>query len=251
MLKTLIVEDDFDNLAVLKRILSSSFPKISIIGEADSVHKAKDIISNSDIQPDIVFLDIELPDGTAFDLLEKVFPVGFEVIFTTAHNEYLLKALRFSAVDYLLKPIDSEELKIAVTRAEEKIKNKTIDSRLENLLQNLKTKNRVSKIALPTNTGYDFVSINEILYCEAVNNCTVVHQQTGRKYTCTRTVKEYQELLSEDSFFRVHHSFIINTNLVKRYYKEGRGGYVEMNDGTTIEVASRRKDEFLSKFGYK
>jgi two-component system, LytTR family, response regulator len=249
MIKIIIIEDDPDSLLHLKRHLTSEFPDIRFLGEANSIVSGINLINI--VRPDLIFLDIELSDGIAFELLAKIGPAHFEIIFVTAHNEYILKALRFSAVDYLLKPVDSDELQHAVIKAVERIKAKEVNNRISNLLDNLRNKNTLTRIALPVKAGFDFVDIKEITHCEAIHNCTVVYHQSGTKYTCTRTMKEYCELLPGDIFFRIHHGYIVNVNFVKRYHKEGRGGYVEMIDGSAIEVASRRKDEFLLKFGYK
>jgi two-component system LytT family response regulator len=178
-------------------------------------------------------------------------PVNFEIIFITAFNEYSLKAFRYSALDYLLKPVDIDDLHLAVQKAEKKIELKNINGQLSNFFSNLtKPALSVTKIAIPVKEGFDFIDINTIISCESKNNCTIVYIQTGKKYTCTRTIKDYEDLLPEDSFFRIHYSHIVNVNFIRKFFKDGRGGYIELSDGTTLPVAYRRKDIFLSKFGF-
>jgi two-component system, LytTR family, response regulator len=194
-------------------------------------------------------MDIELSDGTVFELLDKLLTVDFGIIFTTAHDKYSLKAIRYSALDYLLKPVDTDELTAAFQKAKERVSQLSLNERLYNLLGNI-GKN-MHRIALPVKEGFDFVNVEDIIRCEALNNYTSVFISSGKKYVCARTAKEFEELLPGQLFFRVHHAHIVNINFVKKYHKSGRGGYVELTDGTTVEVAYRRKEEFLSKFGYR
>lgn len=249
MIRTVLVDDDKKNITILKALLKELPTEIEIVGEAGSAEEASKLIPL--LKPDLVFLDIEMPFGNAFDLLDKLMPVNFEIIFITAFDEYTLKAFRYSALDYLLKPVDIDDLQVSVQRAENKIASKNINTQLSNLLYNFnKPSASVTRIAMPVKEGFDFINVNEIISCESKNNCTIVCTQTGKKYTCTRTIKDYEDLLPENSFFRVHHSYIVNVNFIRKFFKEGRGGYIELSDGTTIPVASRRKDIFLSKFGY-
>jgi two-component system LytT family response regulator len=249
MTKAVLVDDDPKNIIILKTLLQELPSNIEVIGEANNAEEAARLIPQLD--PNVVFLDIEMPFGNAFDLLDKLMPVKFEIIFITAFDEYSLKAFRYSALDYLLKPVDIDDLHIAVQKAVKRIELKNINEQLSNLLFNLnKPAPSVTKIAMPVKEGFDFISIDDLISCEAKNNCTVVCTKTGKKYTCTRTIKDYEELLPKNVFFRIHHSFIVNINFIRKFFKEGRGGYVELSDGTTIPVAHRRKDEFLSILGY-
>jgi len=249
MTKAVLVDDDPKNITILKTLLQEVPSNIDVIGEANNAEEAARLIPQLD--PNVVFLDIEMPFGNAFDLLDKLMPVKFEVIFITAFDEYSLKAFRYSALDYLLKPVDIDDLHIAVQKAEKRIELKNINEQLSNLLFNLKKPGLpVTKIAMPVNDGFDFVAIDELISCESRNNCTIVYTNSGKKYTCNRTIKDYEELLPENVFFRIHHSFIVNINFIRKFFKDGRGGYVELLDGTTIPVAYRRKDEFLCKLGY-
>ena len=249
MIKAVLVDDDPKNIAILKTLLQELQLNVEVVGEANNAEEGMQLIPLLD--PNLVFLDIEMPFGNAFDLLDKLMPVNFEIIFITAFDEYSLKAFRYSALDYLLKPVDIDDLHLAVQRAEKRIELKNINGQLTNLLFNLnKPTLSVTKIAIPVKEGFDFIAINEIISCESKNNCTVVNIQSGKKYTCTRTIKDYEDLLPGNLFFRIHHSFIININFIRKFFKDGRGGYVELMDGSTVPVAYRRKDEFLSKLGY-
>jgi two-component system LytT family response regulator len=249
MIKAVLVDDDPKNITILKTLLKEIKSGIEVTGEANNAEEAIRLIPQ--LSPNLVFLDIEMPFGNAFDLLDKLMPVNFEIIFITAFNEYSLKAFRYSALDYLLKPVDIDDLHLAVQKAEKKIELKNINSQLSNFLSTLnKPALSVTKIAIPVKEGFDFIDINTIISCESKNNCTIVHIQTGKKYTCTRTIKDYEDLLPEDSFFRIHYSHIVNVNFIRKFFKDGRGGYIELSDGTTLPVAYRRKDIFLSKFGF-
>jgi len=249
MIKAVLVDDDPKNITILKTLLQELHLNIEVTGEANNAEEAGRLIPL--LNPQLVFLDIEMPFGNAFDLLDKLMPVNFEIIFITAFDEYSLKAFRYSALDYLLKPVDIDDLRLAVERAEKRIELKNINGQLSNLLFNLdKPGLSIAKIAIPVTEGFDFIAINEIICCESKNNCTIVYIQTGQKYTCTRTIKDYEDLLPGNLFFRIHHSYIVNINFIRKFFKDGRGGYVELLDGTTFPVAYRRKDEFLSRLGY-
>ena len=199
--------------------------------------------------PDVVFLDIQLQRETGFDLLTRLKEINFEVIFTTAYSEYAIKAFKFSAIDYLLKPIDIEELKKAVSKVEKRVSN-SMASRLTQLVQNLKQGSAENyKIALPTMEGLVFVNIKDILYCEASSNYTQIFT-TEEKYLVSKTLKEYDELLSDHNFFRIHNSYLININSIKKYVK-GEGGYVVLNNNTALDVSKRKKEAFLNKIGIR
>jgi two-component system LytT family response regulator len=186
---------------------------------------------------------------TGFDLLTRLKDINFEVIFTTAYTEYAIKAFKFSAIDYLLKPIDIEDLKKAVGKVEKRVNN-NMNSRLKELVQNLKFGSAESyKLALPTLEGLVFIKINDIIYCEASSNYTQIYTSEG-KYLVSKTLKEYDELLSDHNFFRIHNSYLININSIKKYVK-GDGGYVVLNDNTSLDVSKRKKEAFLTKVGIR
>jgi two-component system, LytTR family, response regulator len=246
-MRALIIDDEPKNVRILKKLLEDYCPQAEVCGDAGDAKSAFTAIKT--LKPDLVFLDIEMPYGNAFDLLDKLLPVDFEIIFITAFDDYTLKAFKYSALDYLLKPVDIDELKAAVKKAAEKISGKSINQQLGNLLSNLKNNQAVlQKIALPAADGIVFINVEEIVRCEASGNYTIIYADSKEKITASKTIKEYEDLLPPGIFCRIHHSHIINLNRIKKYHR-GRGGFVVMDDGTSIEVASRRRDEFLAKFG--
>ncbi|HVM88583.1 MAG TPA: LytTR family DNA-binding domain-containing protein [Puia sp.] len=245
MITSVIIDDEPKNIHILRKMLNEFCPEINITGEAKDALQAVDIIRN--YKPQLVFLDIEMPYGNAFDILDQLMPVNFEVIFITAFNNYALKAFRYSALDYLLKPINIQELHSAVNKASEKILSKNTNLQLKNLIQNIKNKNEaLRKIAFPAKDGLIFIPLCDIIRLEASGSYTHVFIKDNERVLSSKSIKEYEELLPDSLFFRVHHSHIINLLEIKKYHK-GRGGQVEMSDNTFIDVAVRRKDEFLSK----
>lgn len=245
-MNVIIVDDEPKNIKVLQKLIESYCPGLHIIAQASDIREAENAIRNQ--KPDLLLLDIEMPRGNAFDLLDKIMPVDFEIIFITAFNEYAAKAFKYSALDYLLKPVRIAELQAAIQKAEKKLEYKTINNQLNNLLNNFH-KPSVQKIALPLQDGsIIFMNVTEIAYCEAHGPYTEVYFKNTKKQLTTRPLKEYEELLPAENFFRIHNSYIVNIDSVKKYYR-GRGGYVEMHDGTSLEVAVRRKDAFLAIFG--
>jgi two-component system LytT family response regulator len=248
MINFVLIEDEKDHAVLLNRLIAEAIPSLNNAGEAETVESGIKLIKK--VSPDLVFLDIELAEGNAFQLLDKLMPVDFEIIFITAYSKYTLKAIHYSALDYLLKPVNSDELKAALKKVMERVHLKNLNERLKNLLHNVQRPQELYRIALPVKGGIDFVDINDLIRCESANNCTVIYTKSGKKYVSSRTTKEFEELLPDTKFFRVHHSEIVNISFVKKYYKEGRGGYLELLDGTIVPVAYRRKDDFLAKFGY-
>jgi len=245
MIRTLIVDDELKNIRILRELLQSYCPQVTVTGEANGFNEAIEMIQT--LQPDLLLLDIEMPYGNAFDLLEKLMPVQCDIIFVTAFDNYALKAFKYNALDYLVKPVNIDELKAAVAKAEEKSQQKNINLQLTNLISNFKNTN-AQKIALPLTDGLIFVSVSEIIYLRAKGSCTEIHVQNGKTFTTGRVIKYFEDLLSTGNFYRVHNSYLISVNHIKRYHK-GRGGILEMEDGTMIEVSVRKRDEFLSRFG--
>ena len=247
MLRSIIIDDEPKNIRILRKLVEDYCPAVNVIADASDVESANRVINET--SPDLLFLDIEMPFGNAFDLLDKLKPISFEVIFVTAFNDYALKALKYSALDYLLKPVNIEELKLAVERAIQRIQVKNINETLNNLLYNLqKPQPTMQKLALPSAEGLIFIHLDKIVRCEASGAYTIIYTRKGEKITTSRNIKDYEDLLPAGMFFRVHNSHIVNLNCIKKYYR-GRGGYIEMEDGATIEVATRRKDGFLKSFG--
>jgi two-component system LytT family response regulator len=241
MLNTLIVEDEVLNRDVLRSMIQKYCPDISILGEAESVASA--IISIEKLKPELLFLDIELGDGSAFDLLRQVTNPSFNIIFTTAYDQYALRAIKFNALDYLLKPIDTDELKAAVNKATQ------IDphnhQNLAHFIQNWshpKSENPV--ITLSTSESFEYIPIRDIVRCEAQGAYTRFHLRDKQPLLVSKTLKEYEPLLQPFSFCRAHQSHLINLSEVVRYIKTD-GGYIVLKDGARIGVARTRRDDFL------
>jgi len=245
MIRTVLVDDEIDSIRVLQRLLEGYCPQVSIVGQADGVESALEIIQIA--RPDLVILDIEMKQGNAFDLLNQLQPLSFKVIFVTAFDSYAIRAFKYSAVDYLLKPVDIEDLRKAVERIGEPSGEKNMIEQMKILLGNVGTYHLAQqKMAVPTLTGLLFVPVQDIIRFEAKGNYTIIYLDKKDQIMATRNIKDYEDLLPETIFCRVHNSHIINLHRIKEYRK-GRGGFITMEDGSYIEVAIRRKDEFLRR----
>ncbi|RMG71800.1 MAG: DNA-binding response regulator [Bacteroidetes bacterium] len=247
MLKAVIVEDEKNSQELLKELVEEYCDGIMVAGIAGGVAEALEAIATH--SPDLLFLDIELPDGDGFQVLEKSPDKRFDVIFTTAYDQYAMRAFKFSATDYLLKPVDIDELQAATTRVREKREAGGTDNtdQLQALIQNLRHMNQpLKRIVLPTTNGFTVVNPEDIIRCESDRNYTFIFLNDKRRILVSRTIKEYDEMLSEYNFFRIHQSHLINLNYLKNYTR-GRGGYVELTDGSVIDVSARRKSEFLKR----
>ena len=245
MLKAIIVDDEEKSRENLKIHLEEFCKNVEVLATAKSVDEGINAIEA--FRPDILFLDIQMQKETGFDLLNRIRKIDFEIIFTTAHAEYAIDAIKFSAIDYLLKPIDINDLKQAVRRVEKKLTNSNFKEQFEMLLHNFKADNAENyKLAIPSSDGLIFINIKEIIYCEALSNYTKIHMKDGKFYLVSKTLKEYETLLSNYSFFRIHHAYIINTKEIKKYVR-GEGGYVIMNNDVSIDVSKRKKEQFLRK----
>jgi len=237
MLKAIIIDDVSDARQTLRADLKTYCPEIKIIGEADGVVTGAKALRK--LSPDLVFLDIQMKDGSGFDLLEILGKSKFKTIFTTASDAYAIKAFRFSAVDYLLKPIDPDELMEAVKKAEAGMKDEKPGMDL--LADSLARKGRKqTRIALSTQDKIHVVKIEVIIRCESSVNYTTFFFNTGKKLLVTKTLKEFDELLSEHNFIRVHQSHLVNADYIKEYVKTD-GGYLVMTDGSDVPVSSRKR----------
>lgn len=247
MLTAIIVDDEKHCQEALQRILKKYQGQIELIGTTHSVVGGQRMIEELD--PDVVFLDVHLKEETGFDLLKRLSEVDFFVVFTTAYEEYAVNAFKYSAFDYLLKPIDPDELYETIQRMVDKKSDQHNAKKLEALFHNFENKlEGMRKIAIPTLKDYTFLNIPEIVRCESDGNYTQIFSLNGKKITSTRTLKYFEDFLGNGSFFRIHKSHFVNLVHVEKYIK-GKGGYVVMSDGTTLEVAVRRKEEFLRRFG--
>jgi two-component system LytT family response regulator len=248
MLNCIIVDDESKSRESLKILIEDFCEGVTVKALCQDV--AESMVAINEHKPDVVFLDIQLQRETGFDLLDQIKNFDFEVIFTTAFSEYAIKAFKFSAIDYLLKPIDIEELKLALAKVEKR-KGNVLSDRLQQLLLNLRAGPSDNyKLALPTADGLVFVKVGEILYCQASSNYTEITLVDNRKYIVSRTLKEYEDMLAEQNFYRIHHSYLINLNEIKKYVR-GEGGYVIMNNDKSLDVSKRKKEGFLSRIGAK
>jgi two-component system, LytTR family, response regulator len=248
MVNCIIVDDELKSRESLKILIEDFCEGVTVKALCQNISEAIEAIDS--YKPDVVFLDIQLQRETGFDLLNQLRNVDFDVIFTTAFSEYAIKAFKYSAVDYLLKPIDIEELKQSLSKVEKR-KGQALGERLHHLLDNLRAGTSDNyKLALPTADGLVFVKVSEILYCQAASNYTEIILTENRKYIVSRTLKEYEDMLAEQHFYRIHHSYLINLNEIKKYVR-GEGGYVIMNNDKSLDVSKRKKEGFLSRIGAK
>jgi len=243
-MRAVIVDDELFARQSLESILLDYYPAIRLVGQADSVQQAVDLIK--EVNPELVFLDIDLPDGTGFDVLSILKTFQFKVIFVTAHHEYAIKAIKFSAFDYILKPVNQMELKVAIKRViDEKDNNKIkMDAFIHNL-QNQKIEDK--KIVLKTSESIYLIGVRDIIRCEADNNYTSFFLNTGERIVISKGLKEYDEMLSSYGFFRVHQSHLINIRCISRFDKK-EGGFIVLSDKTQIPVSQRKKQKLLEMF---
>ena len=244
-MKAIIVDDEPDGIRTLKKMLESHCPNVEIAATCSNAALAKQELENS--KPDVVFLDIQMPGKSGLDLLTEIPEKDFEVIFVTAHNEYMLQALQYSAADYLLKPVDEDRLIEAVQRVEKRIHSEKKEW-TETLMHNLSKAGAPSemRLCLPTLKGFIVVKLDDIIYCEAERSYTIFHLENKRTVTVSKSLIEYDNLLQNTQFIRIHKSFLINLHHVKEYQR-GEGGLVIMSDNAEIEVSRRKKEFFLGK----
>jgi len=244
MITATIVDDEPYSCEALVTLLERHCPDVKVLDICYSAASALQSINEQ--KPQILFLDIEMPHMNGFELLEKLPEIDFELIFTTSYDQYAIKAIRFSALDYLLKPIDWEELKKAVQKAINSTKH-PLPQQIEILLQKLNHPTiAVNKIAIPTMEGLQMVLVETIINCESDRNYTILFLKNKQKIIASRSLKEIEEMLEDYSFARVHHSHLVNLNEVEKYIK-GEGGYLLMSDGKTVDVSRSRKEILLKK----
>ncbi len=246
MIKTVIIEDEKKSREMLAAIIENNCPELNIIGLAKDVTEGESVIRQ--LKPDLVFLDISMPDGSGFDLLERVQGCKFDLIFATASDQHAIRAIKYSACDYLLKPIDVDELQQAVNKVMSRKKTTPPDmENLQFLIQQLKRSDEnFAKITLPTGTAYEVVNLKDIIRLEADGSYTYFYLNDKRKLMVTASLKHYEDILPEGDFLRVHHHSLINMNHVVRFLKED-GGYAIMSDETKVEISRRKKDAFMEK----
>ena len=247
MLRVLIIDDE-PNSAETLRLWLGHLPRVEVIEVCTSAYEGLAAIESK--QPDVVFLDIEMPHLNGFDLLASLPTINFSVVFTTAYNHYAIRAIRFSALDYLLKPIDPVELERAIDKARQHKEAQQTTQQYRVFFENLKNQSQsLNKLALPTLEGLLFVQISEIIRCESDRNYTNFHFTSSRPVLVSKNLGEFEELLIDYNFFRVHNSHLVNLAHVRRYLRP-EGGQLELTDGSVIDVSRRRKDELLARLGH-
>ena len=248
MLKTVIIDDDFVSRLILRDMLEKFLDSIEILGEAGTVAEGVRLIEETD--PDLVLLDISMPDGTGFDLLDKLKSINFKLIFITAYSEYAVKAFKYSAFDYIIKPLNVDELTKAIMRiphikqVDNKVRVKTLK---ENLLSS--DENSSKTVALPEINGFAIINVEEIIRCEGKRNYTrIIFKDTSEKVV-SRTLLEFEHLLSPLGFIRIHRSHLVNFQMVVRYIKS-EGGMVELKTGELLKVSPKHKENLLNRLLY-
>jgi two-component system, LytTR family, response regulator len=244
MVKILIVEDEQHSRELLETLIERHCAGVEIIATAVDANEAVEKINY--LKPELVIMDIELPYGNAFEVLKKVSSLDFEIIFVTAYNEYMRNALQSGAIDYILKPIDQRELVAAIEKAVLNIGNNKSKASLEQIFDEL-SKLKHNHIALPTMEGFTVVKLDEIIRIDADGSYCKIFCTGKRNYLISKQIHDLEDKLSSATFVRLHHSHIVNLNHVIQYIK-GRGGQVVLSDGSVVDVSSRKKDEFISRF---
>lgn len=246
VIKAIIIDDEEHCINRLQKLLIENFT--GVINIAGSFLTYNDgLAAIKTLQPELVFIDIHIQDKTGFDLLKQVGNIHFNIIFTTAYDKYAVQAFKFSAIDYLLKPVDADDLKQAIKKLEEKISAVQVAQKFDALFHNLKSLQTASKkICVPHANGITFIDVSDIIRCESEVNYTTLFLKNKQKITAAKTLKEFEEMLADYNFFRVHNSHLINLSCIKNYNR-GKGGFVTMADNSQVEVSTRRKEEFLKK----
>lgn len=246
MINAILIDDEQLSRDALRKSLELFCPEVRVISEAGNADEGK--LKIEALKPHLVFLDIAMPGKNGFDLLKSMEKIDFEIIFVTAHDEYTIQAIRYSAVDYMLKPYDENELMEAVARAEQRMKDKTgygnINTFLHNIYQRLP--NDQMQLCIASTKGFQIIKINDVLCCEAQNSYTIFHLSNNQQIVSSKPIGDYELLLSDAFFVRIHKSWLINMKHIKEY-KKGEGGTVIMNNHKELEVARRKKEHFISE----
>jgi len=236
-----IIDDEPAARGVIRNILSENCPLAVVVGEAEGVAEGLAMLQRE--RPDILFLDVEMDDGTGFDLLDQISPLEFNVIFTTAYDDFAIKAFRYNAIDYLLKPVHPDELIAAVQKAQQNTNYQLIQRQIDNLI-NANSEKSLHRIVLPTGDGLVFIQTKDILRIESLGNFAYVYLVNGDRILASRNLHDFEEMLPVPAFSRPHQSHIINTTFVKKFFKDD-GGYALLTNGVKIPVSRRNKDKFL------
>jgi two-component system LytT family response regulator len=248
MIRSIIIDDEQHCVKALVKDLQQNCSSIEI---TDSCYSAKDgIMAIKKHQPDLVFLDVEMPWMNGFEMLEILGDITFSIIFTTAHDEFAARAFRISAVDYLLKPIDAADLKSAVQKVEKKLGEGSYLQHITNLLRNMRQPSIEQKVALPQREGYEFIEVSSIIYCQAEGAYTKVFIQGKKPMLISRILGDVEELLPPEIFQRIHHSTLINVTYVSQFLRSD-GGYIVLKNGEKLSVSKAKKEALMTRLGLK
>ncbi len=248
MIKAIIIDDELHCIKALQHDITMFCPQVTVM---DSCRSAKDgLLSINRNAPDLVFLDVEMPWMNGFEMLELLPEINFRIIFTTAYDQFAARAFRVSAVDYLLKPVDGNELQQAVEKAEKAMKENQGNSHISNLLRNSKAPVSEQKIAIPTREGFDFFRVSDVLYCKASGSYTEIVVLDHKNILLSRSLGETEQLLPMEIFERIHHSYIVNIQHVKQFIRSS-GSFVVMDNGHELSVSKSKKDQLLLRLGIK
>ena len=245
MIRAVIVEDEINGLNNLQNLIRQNCEGVEVVGTANNISEGLQVLGSSGAKPDVAFLDISLPDGLVFKMLNQLRPINFEIIFVTAYEEYAIRACDYSSIGYILKPIDPDALKVAVSRIVLKRQNE-MDRRLELFTNHYSNPNAFTKMSISAVDGIYFVNIRDIVRFEAEDNYTHIFLSSGERITASKTIKSYEELLAPYNFYRVHKRHVINLNFMRKFVK-GEGGFVIMDDDMEIEVSRRRRPAFMEQ----
>ncbi|MCL8007635.1 LytTR family DNA-binding domain-containing protein [Gelidibacter japonicus] len=243
MIRTIIIDDEQHCIDRVKELMDRH-QNMVLIGEFTTVESG--IMGLKNLQPDVLFLDVQINEQTGFDVLKAIEAHPFEVIFTTAFDFYAVQAFKFSAIDYLLKPVDADDFNMAIDKVTDKLATKDFSKKVNHLLSNIIKPDIHKKISVPTFEGFEFLEVADIVRCQSDVNYTNIFTKNGQKLLVSKTLKSFEELLTDCNFYRVHNSHLINLEYIKKYTK-GKGGYVTLKDDTVIEVSMRRKEGFLMR----
>ena len=245
MIKSIIVDDEKLSRNTLKKLLELHCPEVEVVAECQDAGSAS--LQVSLVKPELVFLDVAMPGKNGIDFLKELDEINFEVIFVTAHDKYILQAIRFAAVDYLSKPVEEQQLIIAVANAGKRILSKSRQQNVPAFLHNMQqnSQRQEMQLCVPSIKGFQVIKISDIIYCEANNTYTNIYLQNNQKLMVTRPLLDYETLLQDSSFVRIHKSWLINMKHLKEYQK-GEGGVAIMSNGKQLDVSRRKKEYFVT-----
>lgn len=244
MIRAIIIDDEQHCINRLENLLQQYAPQVQLLGSLLTLETGINAIRT--LLPDLVLLDVQLDQYTAFDLLEQTRHIPFDVIFTTAHDQYAVQAFKCSAIDYLLKPVDADSLAAAIAKLSLKLSREQLAGKIDNLLHNLQTDTPARRICVPVAEGLHFLHVADLVRCESSSNYTILYTKDKQKLVMTKTLKEVESMLEGHAFFRIHHSHLVNLDFIKTYHK-GNGGTVTMLDNSELAVSTRRKEAFLKR----